>query len=86
MAENKYTPILANPPFAGSLDDESTQGGPAAASDEDEENRAAVHGPVPAAASSRGGRASVIAHDGVLFGSSKVNKELVHEEVEGMLR
>ena len=43
----KYTLVLANPPFAGSLDYETTCEGPAA-DRQDEEDRAAVPGAVPA--------------------------------------
>jgi type I restriction enzyme M protein len=85
VAENKYTLILANPPFAGSLDDESTS--------------ARLQRGVKTKKTEllfialflqllfwSGGRAAVIVPDGVLFGSSKAHKEMVHEEVEGMLR
>ena len=48
----KYTLILANPPFAGSLDYESTAQGPAAGR-EDEEDGAAVPRAVPQAAQAR---------------------------------
>jgi type I restriction enzyme M protein len=84
VAENKYTPILANPPYAGSLDDESTS------ARLQRVMKTKKTEPLFLALFLQllrpGGRASVIAHDGVLFGSSKAHKELVHEEVEGMLR
>ena len=50
--EEKYTLVLANPPFAGSLDYENTRQGPAA-DREDEEDRAAVPRALPAAAEAR---------------------------------
>lgn len=72
--ENRYTLILANPPFAGSLDYESTS--------------AKLQRVVKTKKTELlfmalflqllkpGGRAAVIVPDGVLFGSSKAHKEL----------
>lgn len=60
----KYSLILANPPFAGSLDYETT------AKDlhrQDQEDRAVVLRALPAPAQA-GGRAAIIVPDGVLFG------------------
>ncbi len=50
--EEKYTLVLANPPFAGSLDYENMRQGPAA-DRQDEEDRAALPRAVPAAAQAR---------------------------------
>ena len=50
--EEKYTLVLANPPFAGSLDYENMRQGPAA-DRQDQEDRTAVPGAVPAAAQAR---------------------------------
>ena len=78
--ENKYTLILANPPFAGSLDYESTS--------------ARLQRLVKTKKTELlfmalflqllrpGGRAAVIVPDGVLFGSSKAHKELRRTLVE----
>ena len=78
--ENKYTLILANPPFAGSLDYESTS--------------ARLQRVVKTKKTELlfmalflqllrpGGRAAVIVPDGVLFGSSKAHKELRRTLVE----
>jgi type I restriction enzyme M protein len=74
VEENKYTLILANPPFAGSLDYESTS--------------AKLQRVVKTKKTELlfmalflqllrpGGRAAVIVPDGVLFGSSNAHKEL----------
>jgi type I restriction enzyme M protein len=70
----KYTLILANPPFAGSLDHEST------AKDLQRVARTKKTELLFLALFLRllkpGGRAAVIVPDGVLFGSSKAHKEL----------
>jgi type I restriction enzyme M protein len=78
--ENKYTLILANPPFAGSLDYESTS--------------SRLQRVVKTKKTELlfmalflqllrpGGRAAVIVPDGVLFGSSKAHKELRRTLVE----
>ena len=78
--ENKYTLILANPPFVGSLDYESTS--------------AKLQRVVNTRKTELlfmalflqllkpGGRAAVIVPDGVLFGSSKAHKELRRTLVE----
>jgi type I restriction enzyme M protein len=80
LEENKYTLILANPPFAGSLDYESTS--------------AKLQRVVKTKKTELlfmalflqllkpGGRAAVIVPDGVLFGSSKAHKELRRTLVE----
>ncbi len=80
VEENCYTLILANPPFAGSLDYESTS--------------AKLQRVVKTKKTELlfmalflqllkpGGRAAVIVPDGVLFGSSKAHKELRHTLVE----
>jgi type I restriction enzyme M protein len=80
IEENKYTLILANPPFAGSLDYESTS--------------ARLQRVVKTKKTGLlfmalflqllrpGGRAAVIVPDGVLFGSSKAHKELRRTLVE----
>lgn len=80
IEENKYTLILANPPFAGSLDYESTS--------------ARLQRVVKTKKTELlfmalflqllrpGGRAAVIVPDGVLFGSSKAHKELRRTLVE----
>ena len=53
--EEKYTLVLANPPFAGSLDYENTRQGPAA-DRQDEEDRAALPRALPAPAQARRAR------------------------------
>ena len=72
--EERYSLVLANPPFAGSLDYEATRKGPAT-DRQDQKDRTAVPGVVPATVEG-GGRAAVIVPDGVLFGSSNAHKEL----------
>jgi type I restriction enzyme M protein len=64
--ESKYTLILANPPFTGSLDTESTSG--------------KLQRVVKTKKTEL--RAAVIVPDGVLFGSSKAHKELRRTLVE----
>ena len=77
----KYTVVLANPPFAGSLDYEST------AKDLQEIVKTKKTELLFLALFLRlmkpGGRAAVIVPDGVLFGSSKAHKELRRMLVEG---
>ena len=72
--EEKYTLVLANPPFAGSLDYENT------AKDLQEIVKTKKTELLFLALFLRllkpGGRAAVIVPDGVLFGSSKAHKEL----------
>jgi type I restriction enzyme M protein len=80
IEENRYTLILANPPFAGSLDYESTS--------------AKLQRVVKTKKTELlfmalflqllkpGGRAAVIVPDGVLFGSKKAHKELRRTLVE----
>lgn len=76
----KYTLVLANPPFAGSLDNEST------AKDLLEVVKTKKTELLFLALFLRllkpGGRAAVIVPDGVLFGSSKAHKELRRMLVE----
>lgn len=78
--EEKYTLVLANPPFAGSLDYENT------AKDLLAIVRTKKTELLFLALSLRllkpGGRAAVIVPDGVLFGSSKAHKELRRMLVE----
>jgi len=72
--EERYTLVLANPPFAGSLDAEST------AKDLQQVVKTKKTELLFLALFLRllkpGGRAAVIVPDGVLFGSSKAHKEL----------
>ncbi len=78
--EDRYTVILANPPFAGSLDYEST------AKDLQAVVKTKKTELLFLALFLRllkaGGRAAVIVPDGVLFGSSKAHKELRRMLVE----
>jgi type I restriction enzyme M protein len=70
----KYSLILANPPFAGSLDYEST------AKDLQQivktKKTELLFGALFLRLLQTGGRAAVIVPDGVLFGSSKAHKAL----------
>ena len=79
--EEKYTLVLANPPFAGSLDYENT------AKDLLQIVKTKKTELLFLALFLRllkpGGRAAVIVPDGVLFGSSKAHKELRRILVEG---
>src|SRR5436190_12760608 len=79
--EEKYTLVLANPPFAGSLDYENT------AKDLLQIVKTKKTELLFLALFLRllkpGGRAAVIVPDGVLFGSSKAHKELRKLLVEG---
>ena len=78
--ENKYTLILANPPFAGSLDYESTSGKlQRVVKTKKTELLFMV---LFLQLLKPGGRAAVIVPDGVLFGSSKAHKELRRTLVE----
>ena len=78
--EEKYTLVLANPPFAGSLDYENT------AKDLLKIVKTKKTELLFLALFLRllkpGGRAAVIVPDGVLFGSSRAHKELRHSLVE----
>src|SRR4029077_17893476 len=78
--EEKYTLVLANPPFAGSLDYENT------AKDLQQIVKTKKTELLFVALFLRllkvGGRAAVIVPDGVLFGSSKAHKELRRMLVE----
>ncbi len=78
--EEKYTLVLANPPFAGSLDYENT------AKDLLQIVKTKKTELLFVALFLRllkpGGRAAVIVPDGVLFGSSKAHKELRRQLVE----
>jgi type I restriction enzyme M protein len=79
--EEKYTVVLANPPFAGSLDYENTS------KDLQQIVKTKKTELLFLALFLRllkpGGRAAVIVPDGVLFGSSKAHKELRKLLVEG---
>ncbi len=79
--EEKYTLVLANPPFAGSLDHENV------AKDLQQVVKTRKTELLFLALFLRllkpGGRAAVIVPDGVLFGSSKAHKELRKLLVEG---
>ena len=79
--EEKYTLVLANPPFAGSLDYENTRQGPAA-DRQDEEDRAAVPRAVPAAAEARRARGGDRARRRAVRLVSKAHKELRRMLVE----
>jgi type I restriction enzyme M protein len=72
--ENKYTLILANPPFAGSLDYESTSGKLQRVVKT--KKTELLFMALFLQLLKPGGRAAVIVPDGVLFGSSKAHKEL----------
>jgi type I restriction enzyme M protein len=78
--EERYTLLLANPPFAGSLDYENT------AKDLQQVVKTRKTELLFLALFLRllkpGGRAAVIVPDGVLFGSSKAHKKLRHMLVE----
>ncbi len=80
VEDNKYTLILANPPFAGSLDYESTSAKlqRVAKTKKTELLFMALFLQLL----KPGGRAAVIVPDGVLFGSSKAHKELRRTLVE----
>lgn len=79
--DEKYTVVLANPPFAGSLDHESV------AKDLQQIVKTKKTELLFLALFLRllkpGGRAAVIVPDGVLFGSSKAHRELRKTLVEG---
>ena len=72
--ENKYTLVLANPPFAGSLDYESTSGKLQRVVKT--KKTELLFMALFLQLLKPGGRAAVIVPDGVLFGSSKAHKEL----------
>ncbi|MCS5694046.1 type I restriction-modification system subunit M [Cyanobium sp. FGCU-6] len=80
VEQDKYTLILANPPFAGSLDYESTSGKlqRVVRTKKTELLFMALFLQLL----KPGGRAAVIVPDGVLFGSSKAHKELRRTLVE----
>jgi type I restriction enzyme M protein len=78
--ENKYTLILANPPFAGSLDYESTSGKLQRVVKT--KKTELLFMALFLQLLKPGGRAAVIVPDGVLFGSSKAHKELRRTLVE----
>ena len=77
---NKYTLILANPPFAGSLDFESTSGKLQRVVKT--KKTELLFMALFLQLLKPGGRAAVIVPDGVLFGSSKAHKELRRTLVE----
>ncbi|MBL8529213.1 MAG: SAM-dependent DNA methyltransferase [Burkholderiales bacterium] len=74
--EEKYTLVLANPPFAGSLDYENTAKDLLAIVKTKKTELLFLRLLKP------GGRAAVIVPDGVLFGSSKAHRELRRMLVE----
>ena len=74
VEEDKYTLILANPPFAGSLDYESTSGKLQRVVKT--KKTELLFMALFLQLLKPGGRAAVIVPDGVLFGSSKAHKEL----------
>jgi type I restriction enzyme M protein len=78
--ENKYTLVLANPPFAGSLDYESTSGKLQRVVKT--KKTELLFMALFLQLLKPGGRAAVIVPDGVLFGSSKAHKELRRTLVE----
>ena len=80
IEENKYTLILANPPFAGSLDYESTSGKLQRVVKT--KKTELLFMALFLQLLKPGGRAAVIVPDGVLFGSSKAHKELRRSLVE----
>ena len=80
IEENKYTLILANPPFAGSLDYESTSGKLQRVVKT--KKTELLFMALFLQLLKPGGRAAVIVPDGVLFGSSRAHKELRRTLVE----
>jgi type I restriction enzyme M protein len=78
--ENKYTLVLANPPFAGSLDYESTSGKLQRVVKT--KKTELLFMTLFLQLLKPGGRAAVIVPDGVLFGSSNAHKELRRTLVE----
>ena len=80
IEEDKYTLILANPPFAGSLDYESTSGKLQRVVKT--KKTELLFMALFLQLLKPGGRAAVIVPDGVLFGSSKAHKELRRSLVE----
>ncbi len=80
IEENKYTLILANPPFAGSLDYESTSGKLQRVVKT--KKTELLFMALFLQLLKPGGRAAVIVPDGVLFGSSNAHKELRRTLVE----
>ena len=78
--ENKYTLVLANPPFAGSLDYESTSGKLQRVVKT--KKTELLFMALFLQLLKPGGRAAVIVPDGVLFGSSNAHKELRRTLVE----
>jgi type I restriction enzyme M protein len=80
IEEDKYTLILANPPFAGSLDYESTSGKLQRVVKT--KKTELLFMALFLQLLKPGGRAAVIVPDGVLFGSSKAHKELRRTLVE----
>lgn len=76
----RYDLILANPPFAGSLDKENTS--KALLKLADTKKTELLFLALFLRLLKPGGRAAVIVPDGVLFGSTKAHKSLRHELVE----
>ncbi len=79
--DERYSLVLANPPFAGSLDYENDGEGPAAASSRRKKTELLFLA-LFLRLLKPGGRAAVIVPDGVLFGSSKAHKALRRMLVE----
>ncbi|RII43614.1 SAM-dependent DNA methyltransferase [Galactobacter valiniphilus] len=77
---DRYDLILANPPFAGSLDKENTS--KALLKLADTKKTELLFMALFLRLLKPGGRAAVIVPDGVLFGSTKAHKSLRHELVE----
>jgi type I restriction enzyme M protein len=80
VEQDKYTLVLANPPFAGSLDYESTSGKLQRVVKT--KKTELLFMALFLQLLKPGGRAAVIVPDGVLFGSSKAHKELRRTLVE----
>jgi Type I restriction-modification system methyltransferase subunit len=77
---NKYTVILANPPFKGSLDHDSVA--PSLISVTDTKKTELLFVSLFLRMLDAGGRCACIVPDGVLFGASKAHKDLREELVE----
>jgi type I restriction enzyme M protein len=78
--EDKYTVVLANPPFKGSLDHDSVA--PALISIADTKKTELLFVALFLRMLDAGGRCACIVPDGVLFGTSKAHKDLRRELIE----
>lgn len=76
---SKYTLILTNPPFAGTVDSESINDDLKAITNTKKQN---CFFNIVFAYAKKGGRCACIVPDGVLFGSSKAHKSIRKELVE----